>query len=77
MVAEPVEITEAQSTTVAVSGGQLVNSVQVIVVLFDSGSDDRDDDRAFTSLASTAFAEDWESEEDAIFDTLLEDADLQ
>ena len=36
-----------------------------------------DEERAFVSLGWAAFADDWESPEDAVFDKLLEDADLQ
>ena len=35
-----------------------------------------DDSGSLLALATTAFAEDWESDADAVFDSLLEDADL-
>jgi len=81
MLAERVTITETEGIREAVDARATsrTGSGDVwarVTILLDTDAAAKLEDRAFSSLANGAFAEDWESAEDSIFDHLLEDADL-
>jgi len=56
------------ATTTSLTGSESVTPLRIV---------EDQEAEAFTSLALESFAEDWESDEDSVYDSLLEDADLQ
>jgi len=72
MVTEPIRITGASGVasasvvTQTLTGGISEVPFQTLRVVTE--------DQGFTALAASSFRDDWESSEDAIFDSLLKDA---
>ena len=73
MVTEPIRVTGATGVTSAYVVTQTLTGgfSQIHVSLENHTAEDK----GFTALASSSFGNDWESDEDAVFDSLLKDAD--